>query len=327
MLTALPLCAYAVAVALIAPRILLRGWAVRMPNLGLLAWHAAVWSSISALVWAILVVAPLVWVPLISTTLHIDASLAERAYSSAALALDGLLLIGLVVVARTAWVWHRESRLARDQRHEHRIALAATGVTEADGPLRGVRVIDYEAPAAFCVPGGRNPIIAITSGAVRRLTPSQTQAVLAHERAHLRFRHHWFIMVADTITRALSIGGKPALFREYGPQVRRLSEMAADDAAARQFSDRDLVRALVELSAPGPARPGVLSVQGSPIVERVNRIMGRRAATTWRMHIGGALLAGAVITAPAVLAWAPAIHLAGSDHCVEQCTHGNDTTG
>ena len=42
-------------------------------------------------------------------------------------------------------------------------------------------------PVAYCVPSRKRPIV-VSSGALDQLEDTQLQAVLAHERAHLRYR-------------------------------------------------------------------------------------------------------------------------------------------
>jgi hypothetical protein len=74
--------------------------------------------------------------------------------------------------------------------------------------------------------------------------------VLARERAHLAYRHH----LLATITRGLAAAfpGVP-LFQRGTAEVARLTEMTADDAAARAGERRGVrLRADRDPHRPGP---------------------------------------------------------------------------
>ncbi len=65
-------------------------------------------------------------------------------------------------------------------------------------------VIDCPGPAAYSV-AGRRPEVVVTSGAVDLLTGAQLGAVLAHEHAHLRGRHHRWALAAALVAEAMPI--------------------------------------------------------------------------------------------------------------------------
>jgi Zn-dependent protease with chaperone function len=62
-------------------------------------------------------------------------------------------------------------------------------------------ILDDDVPAAYCLPCGRHRVV-ISAGALSRLSPGQLQAVLAHERAHLRAHHHLMLAIASALARA-----------------------------------------------------------------------------------------------------------------------------
>lgn len=82
--------------------------------------------------------------------------------------------------------------------------------------------------AVYCLPG-RGGIIVCTSRALVALASAQLQAVLAHERAHVRGRHDQVLVAAGGLRAAFPF--VPAL-RVAGEQLVTLVEMRADDAAA-----------------------------------------------------------------------------------------------
>lgn len=80
---------------------------------------------------------------------------------------------------------------------------------------------------AFSI-GGRVPTIVLGAG-VAGLDPDARAAVLAHERAHLRGRHHLLVAWADALRAALPV---VPLAREGAAWVRVLVELSADRRAA-----------------------------------------------------------------------------------------------
>lgn len=105
-------------------------------------------------------------------------------------------------------------------------------------------VLDDPRPAAYCV-AGRPAAIVLTSGALDILDPSQLSAVLAHERAHLAHGDH----LLHTLTQGLAAAfPRVPLFTRGTTEVARLTEMAADDDAARANSRSTLIAALLAIA-------------------------------------------------------------------------------
>ena len=94
--------------------------------------------------------------------------------------------------------------------------------------------------------------IVVTEGLRRHLSPDGVAAVLAHERAHLRGRHHLITAWAEVLSVAFPFVG---LFRAASPALREQVEVAADIAAVRS-SGRDALRAAL-LDVNGAGAPEV----------------------------------------------------------------------
>ncbi|MFI5913212.1 M48 family metalloprotease [Dactylosporangium sp. NPDC051541] len=135
-------------------------------------------------------------------------------------------------------------------------------VGPGEGGLRGMRrgdagwgddglvVADWDSPRAVAVPPGRGRRghVLVTSGLLRLLDARERAAVLAHERAHLRYNHHRTTAVAAVAT-AIN-----PLLRPVESAVCLLVERSADEDAARTVADRRLVAhtiAKVALAAHG----------------------------------------------------------------------------
>jgi len=131
-------------------------------------------------------------------------------------------------------------------------------------------VLRTEQPHAFAVPGSPGHIV-ISTGLLHQLHPEERRAVLAHERAHLRCRHHRYTQ----LSRAAA-----SLFPFLLPidrAVRLGTERWADEEAAREVGDRSVVAraiaraALAGQNAPAPA----LNSAGSDVGKRVESLLAR----------------------------------------------------
>ncbi|OXM55683.1 peptidase M48 [Amycolatopsis thailandensis] len=103
-------------------------------------------------------------------------------------------------------------------------------------------------PIAYSLGG----LIVASEGLAARLSRPELDAVLAHERAHLRGRHHLLTASADVLGRALRF---VPLMRELPGAVRLLVELAADRAAAARHGSGTVRSALLSIhAADGPRR-------------------------------------------------------------------------
>lgn len=143
----------------------------------------------------------------------------------------------------------------------------------------GVVVISADQPTAYCVSGGRQNAIVVTTAALDLLKPPALAAVLAHERAHLRGRHHHVIATLNTLAAALP---RLPLMRAAARSVPTLLEMCADDAAARRHGREPLLAGLVALSTRHRIPDGVLAAAGTAVADRVTRLMQPRRVIWWR---------------------------------------------
>jgi beta-lactamase regulating signal transducer with metallopeptidase domain len=289
---------YAAAVGMLAPAMLRRAWAVRSPRLAMTLWLVLPVSWVAAVVLAILAATapfPLTWPE--SPRGGGRMLLAGQAVPGGrAIAVAGLLVAAAVVLRATgcvAWELHR----GRRGRREHSAMVAATG---RPGREPGVAIVDHDAPAVYCLPHGQYQIV-ISSSALAALTPDQLRAVLAHERAHLRCRHHLILALATALARTFP---RVPLLTQAQPQVAVLTEMAADDTAARRHRRDDLAAALVGLARAG-ARPATLAASGPEAIARLQRILVTPQSRTGLARlaaIAGLIPAAAIACLPFILA-------------------------
>lgn len=114
-----------------------------------------------------------------------------------------------------------------------------------------VRVIDDKHPFALALPRRHGGIV-VSSGALAALSRDELLAVLAHEQAHLRQRHH---LVTAIITAMTSKMRWVPLFAAAESALAHYLEIAADAAARRTVGTTALASALLVLGQQGhPAR-------------------------------------------------------------------------
>lgn len=172
-------------------------------------------------------------------------------------------------------------------------------------------------PAAWCCPG-RYRAIYITEGAANSLPSAALDALVAHETAHLKHRHHRYIFGAQVAGRLAAHVG---LLRNMRAQVRALVEMEADDVAVGRHGRKSVMRALLAVSTPDWPMPGPhsasLSMSG-PVGSRVHRLVfdplvGEHQLTWWQRQLAQSLVA-TMAASPVVALLLPGLLVAGTAH-------------
>lgn len=209
-----------------------------------------------------------------------------------------VLALTALVVVRLAWsVWH-VARDTRRRRARHRDLVDLLG--SAGGGVPDLRVLAEQTPIAYCLPGLRNSRVVVSSGALAALAPEELQAVLAHERAHVRARHDLVLEAFGALRRAFPRGPHGSM-PQRGCEV--MVELLADDAARREVGTEPLARALATLSRTG-VPTGAL---GAGVADTTAQIRLRRLSDEQRHH---RLAAGAAYLIALVVLVGPTVGLA-----------------
>ncbi|MCA1219864.1 M48 family metalloprotease [Streptomyces sp. 8L] len=170
-------------------------------------------------------------------------------------------LSAVTLVVCTAWLtasaWHRTRLLLLARRHGRLLP-----------PGGELAVLDDSEPSAYALPGTPGRIV-VTSGMLRTLNARERGALFAHERTHLRHRHHIFLLVlhlaaaVDPLLRPVATAGALSL------------ERWADEEAAVAVADRSLVARAVARAALATAhRPDhALAATGGPVPQRVRALL------------------------------------------------------
>lgn len=304
MILAIALLAIGAILLFAGPRLLAR-WTPgeRAPLTSIVAWQLASWFAVASVVLA----AALLAAPSLAAAGRLPAGLEaclatlhrslgypadSRLLQSIAAGALAVLLLRLAGCAiRLALVNHRH-------RARQRALLSMVGRTDV---ALGVVVVADPTAAVYCLPG-RGGRIVFTASAVDRLTARQRAAVLAHEQAHLRNRHHLLIANASLLSRAFP---RVPLFTATRQRTIQLVEMHADDLASRGHGRRPVAEALMALSVIG-AQPAVLAATAVTTAERIERLLApqpavRAARPAPARRVAALLLAGGVLGASPVL--------------------------
>ncbi len=165
-------------------------------------------------------------------------------------------LVGAAVVAGTHDAVRRGAALAR--LHRDCRGLARTGAAGK------VIVLDSDQPRAYATPAGGGRIV-VTTGLLAALPADEQRVLYAHESAHLRYRHPWWVLLAGVCA------ATNPLLRGVARATAQATERWADECAAATVGDRELAaravaRAALRLSNPVPGGEGPHAVPASGAV-------------------------------------------------------------
>ncbi|MFD4526948.1 M56 family metallopeptidase [Streptomyces sp. NPDC058470] len=263
-----------VVLAMLAPR------AARRPAPRPAAWSLACAALVTATGWlgslALLAFTGFAQIPEVAEEGHwsVAALRTQDPVSLAVAALSALTLTAGLVSLGVAAV--RQGRHVLWARREcHRVP----GDTE-------LVVLDDEAPQAFALPGAPGRIV-VSRGMLRCLGDAEREALLAHERAHLRSRHHLFQAVWR-LTAAVN-----PLLRPLAEAGGFVLERWADEEAAAHVGSRTVVARAVgraALASVGAGRPAALAATGGEVPQRVRALLAPPPARRALPFVAGALL-------------------------------------
>jgi Zn-dependent protease with chaperone function len=260
-----------------APALLARAnWPLRAPRAATVLWQAIALAAVLSAFSAGIAIAARVLMP--GPDGRPTASIigaADRLGWPLWAAYIGVFTLTVLVGVRLMVAVVRVAIANRRRRAHHRMVVDLVGVGHdtALSPTctrtRDLRVLDVRQPLAYCLPGVRSRVV-VSEGTLNTLADAEVNAILTHERAHLRARHD-LVLEAFTAVHAAF----PRLVRSANAlrAVRLLVELLADDAAVRAAGRAPLARALVACAS-GSAPSGALAAGGPSTVVRVRRLSG-----------------------------------------------------
>jgi Zn-dependent protease with chaperone function len=241
---------------LVSPWVAARFFEGRAPARTVATFHLLALAGMAAL--------PLVALPCLALIRPSDLS-ALAGLSGIRAAQTVARALAIAYLARIGWVALRTSRATS--------RLAATmAVAPADRSAAA-------RPFAYTLSGRAGGVV-VSRGLLALLDRDERNAVLAHERAHLRLHHHRLLWFGQVVSAAL--GAAVPAAGEAAASLARELEVIADQAAASEMGERRVVaRALAKAalasarSTPAPS-PAPAFGGERDLVYRLDRLMEDR---------------------------------------------------
>ncbi len=174
-----------------------------------------------------------------------------------------LRLIGGWIVARR--YAQRAVQPASDQ-----IQALARQLADRLAVRRAVAILQSAAVAVPVMVGWLKPTIVLPMAALSGLSPTQVEALLAHELAHVR-RHDYLVNLLQSIAEAL-LFYHPAVWW-LSRRVRAERELCCDDLAVGVCDRLVYATALTDLAAMASPRVALAATDGD-LLSRIRRILG-----------------------------------------------------
>ncbi|MGC3021658.1 M56 family metallopeptidase [Brevibacterium sp. FAM 24630] len=217
---------------------------------------------------------------------HTQLSLVAWVFLIIAVLLIGRLLGCLVLTFYSA----RKARL----RHDEILHL----LSEPSATYPDTRIISTDEVVAYCLPKGpRKGTAVLSTGLIKALDENERTAVIAHERAHLDFRHDVLVIPFAAWHRALPYFSATAIGLN---SVNRLIELMADDQARERVDPQILAQAVQSAAEMNPEHRGGLSAQ------RIRRLSHPLDSTRIPVRLMSIGLAAVLLLVPTLLILTPA---------------------
>lgn len=195
----------------------------------------------------------------------------------------GLVLLGVLafVAVRVGGVTRKILRMWRAE---------AIGRTPIDIE-ESAEVYAFAVPVLFPGRGRSRGSIVVSTGMLSALSANERSALFAHERAHLRFAHHRYLLTGQILV---------AVLPPLRPMINRLDwllERWADEAAAREIGDRDVVATAIAqaaLSSTDRPAPVFLAFGSDSVTARVEALFEPKQARSVTANL---LLISSVVAA------------------------------
>ena len=294
------------------PAVLARAsWPQRAPRAAIVLWQSIALAAVLSAFSAGIAIASRLFVPgpdgrpTATVTSEIDA-LGWPLWG----ALVVVFALTLVIGARLTYAVLQVAIATRRRRAHHRMMVDLLDMSHESNPPQvctkasGLRILDVKQPLAYCLPGVRSRVV-VSEGTLKSLADNEIDAILTHERAHLRARHDLVLEMFTAVHAAF-----PRFVRSGNAldAVRLLIEMLADDAAVRAAGATPLARALVACAA-GRTPSGALAAGGPTTLLRVRRLGG--APNSRALAATAYLAAAAVLVVPTLalaVPWLTELH-------------------
>jgi beta-lactamase regulating signal transducer with metallopeptidase domain len=210
--------------------------------------------------------------------------------------LCGVLVLTLRLL--TGWVWvQRMKAEGTAPARQHWVDIASR-LCRYLHIRRDVRLLESTRVDVPTVIGWLKPVVLLPATAMSGLAPSQLEAILAHELAHVR-RHDYLVNLLQTLVETLLFYHPAVWWLSHRIRVER--EHCCDDLAVSLCGDPyAYAQALADLEERrGTSGRLVLAVNGGPLLARVRRLLGAPshagACPAWVAGTAAALLVATIV--------------------------------
>lgn len=197
-----------------------------------------------------------------------------------------ILAVSGLCVGVVFWRWGRLWQELRRARHAVEGILALSAFSEA----QDIWEIDSDRPVAFVV-GMLTPKVCISKGLYDRLNQEQVQVVLAHERAHVKYRDALGLFLLKVL-RPFHVGWVHRfLVSSFELSREQVCDEVASEVGGRLFV-AETILAFGRLQEPRLMPSGLLAFGQSEIEQRVRFLLSedRRGGLARHMLMGGCLM-------------------------------------
>lgn len=287
-------------------------WAGRAPATALIVWQAVALAGGLSMIGALLSYGLAAYG---DTLVHglgaflgsiAEGTVPRTADFSQMFALSGAILLGMHLLLNLGLTFSR-AELSR-RRHRQLVELLSSPIPERPG----TRLLEHEAPVAYCLPGTTNSITVLSAGLLELLDGEHLRAVIAHERAHATQRHDILLLAFRAWRSALP--WFPIATRAESA-VAVLVEMLADDRARKQVSDATLAESIALVASEAAAHPdgdargseNTLAAGLPAARARIGRLVDSSPALPLALRMLALVSALALLAVPTYLLLEPAI--------------------
>lgn len=205
------------------------------------------------------------------------------------------LVIALVLIGRLLGCLALTFFSARRTRLRHAEILHLLSEPSQNYP--DTRIISSDEAVAYCLPQGpRKGTAVLSTGLLEVLSEDERSAVIAHEKAHLDFRHDILVIPFAAWHRALPFFSATAIGLN---SVNRLIEFMADDQARDHIDPDVLARAVAAAARISPDHREALSA------ERIMRLSQPRHPARAMVRLFSCMAAAGLLLIPTVLLFVP----------------------
>ncbi|GAB7083947.1 M56 family metallopeptidase [Brevibacterium metallidurans] len=205
------------------------------------------------------------------------------------------LVIALVLIGRLLGCLALTFFSARRTRLRHAEILHLLSEPSQNYP--DTRIISSDEAVAYCLPQGpRKGTAVLSTGLLEVLSEDERSAVIAHEKAHLDFRHDILVIPFAAWHRALPFFSATAIGLN---SVNRLIEFMADDQARERIDPDVLARAVAAAARISPDHREALSA------ERIMRLSQPRHPARAMVRLFSCMAAAGLLLIPTVLLFVP----------------------